>query len=184
MLAIQVAAFVLWTLIARPYTSAYCRTLDLTRPRVAGRVEIVHRPQPDSALSPDNMSIGIIDRRSGARFFVPYGAGTGSYFPNAFLLGLVIVTPMSGQRRLRDALWAFSLLQIALAARVLLIYLKLMSGGEPFLVMKLPHVLDRALHISVSSFSYSSAGGVFAALLIWVVLVASGVRGRESRPST
>ena len=92
------------------------------------------------------------------------------------LLALVVATPLGGPRRARLALPAFAILQVALVLRVLLIHLKLMSGEGPSAALALPGALDRALHVAVSSFSYSATSGVFAALLIWVVLVAAGRR--------
>ena len=179
--AVQIAAHLIWTATAGPCTAAFCRLLDaLPLSPGAGR-EFVHQPSPGRANEPDNLTITIRDRGSGARFAVPYGAGAGWYHPNAFLLALVVATPRFGFRPRRRTLAAFALLQFLLAARAQLVHMKMMSTDGPWQSIVLPAPVDTALHLAVASFSYSSLSGLWLAALLWAVLCLKGLPGSGSR---
>ncbi|MBU2500040.1 hypothetical protein KJ682_01790 [bacterium] len=178
-LAIQAVAFALWPTIAVPCTRALCGIFNGLASSPRNDVAIVHRLMERSPTSSDNMRVVVVLNDGRDLFNVPYGAGPGFYFPHFFLLALVLATPLPLRRRLKLAAIAFPLLVAVLAVRIGLIHLKLLTDATPWQALDLPAILDRVVTWSVSAFSYGATGGEFAALVIWVVLVAPWWRGNS-----
>ncbi|MGD9545989.1 MAG: hypothetical protein AB7V45_00450 [Candidatus Krumholzibacteriia bacterium] len=173
-LAIQAVAFALWPTVAVPCTRALCGIFNVLPPPLRNDVAVVHRLVEHAPASSDNISVGIVPRGGRDLFNVPYGAGPGFYFPNTFLLALVLATPLPWRRRSKPTAIAFVLLEVALAARIGLIHLKLMTDETPWQIIDFPAALDRMLIWAVSAYSFATSSGEFAGLVIWIALVAPG----------
>lgn len=161
----------LWPLVANAYTTFFCAAGNLLFGTFGshGEVRFVRSTDPEDKPGDSAVKLYNSQSRVGVRVSGISSLDLG-YRPTAFLLALVVATPIPWARRRRALLWALFWVNVYVAFRALVFLLVNFSRGDPVALFT-PGPL--ALKLRTFAFYFvvlSYAGWLVGPLPIWAFL--------------
>ena len=128
-----------WSGIPWLYRHAFVTAANVALPRPGAnlfmRFTALDAPPPPPALPPENaldVRVDVTNRHSGVRASVLVSSRYYGLFPTAFLLALVVATPVSRRQRCRALLWGLPLLTLVIAASLAIKLAIMLNAQQKF----------------------------------------------------